>query len=161
MPRRPEEGQSLELTCQVKNLPPRFELVWYFNDHKLNPSSSENEETAAAVENKIETSASESVNYVLISTTTIKPNRRHALLSYHNKLNDGGSNGNKNNTLILHSHNYLAAVDRVHNVTVSRLKIKHLDWFHRGVYKCRYDQVEAFYNLDFESIYHLLFTKSQ
>ena len=49
------------------------------------------------------------------------------------------------------SHTYMAIVDRVNNVTVSRLKIKSLDWFHKGVYKCKYDQAEAFYNLDFES----------
>lgn len=108
----------------MKNLPPRFELNWYLNDHKLNPTTVNNLETTET-------------NYVLLPSSN---NREVRVLKTYRQVDSQNI-----------SQTYLAIVDRVHNVTVSRLKIRELDWFHKGVYKCKYDQAEAYYNLDFES----------
>ena len=142
-PKRPEEGQSVELICQVRNLPARFELSWYLNDRKLNPQTT--------ILNGVDDETSQhqsSNNYVLIPTTTTLPinNGRHVRLDVIDS-NDVRSASSSPG----HHESLTAVVDRVHNVTMSRLKIKPLDWYHKGVYKCRYDQVEAFYNLDLES----------
>lgn len=120
--KHPTEGATLELICQAKNLPLRFELVWLLNDRKLKVKTIKNEQNFQT---------STDVNFISL--------RRRKDLDV-----DAENVDDDDDT-------FTVIVDRVHNVTVSRLRLKHIDEQHKGVYKCRYDMVEAAYRLDFKS----------
>ncbi len=104
--KHPKTGDHIELMCQVKNLPSRYEINWIFNDKKLDVAT---------------------INKQFTKNRRNLDKRRH-LASY---------------AIINERHN--------NNVTISKLRIKNLDDFHKGVYKCKYDKVEAKFHLDFKS----------
>lgn len=124
-------------------------MSWHFNNRKLNPTTLQNE-------NNFEHVGGVDGNYQLVPSTSTaaeifeSERRRRDLSSSSSNVRQRPRHQSDENEDM--SHTYMAIVDRVNNVTISRLKIKSLDWFHKGVYKCKYDQAEAFYNLDFESI---------
>lgn len=159
-PKEAKESQPLELVCQVRNLPSRFELNWYLNDRKLTPPTTlvgdndetdDNDEEEETSDNEIET------NYVLVSTSTAAAAAARRRQASSNQRPQRPQQQKRPSNLSLPRQytidggTYEAVLERVNNVTASRLRIKRLEWFHRGVYKCKYDQVEAFYNLEFES----------
>ena len=84
--KHPRLGESLELKCQIKNLPSKYEMHWTFNDKRID-------------------------------------------------------NQNGKYTILYH---------RAHNVSTTTLKLVNLDHASKGVYKCKYDKVEAKYFLDFK-----------
>jgi hypothetical protein len=84
--KHPRLGESLELKCQIKNLPSKYEMHWTFNDMRI-----------------------------------VNQNGKYTIL-YH----------------------------RAQNVSTSTLKLVNLDHMSKGVYKCKYDKVEAKYFLDFK-----------
>ena len=78
-------GDSLELKCQIRNMPSKYEMQWWFNEKKVDE-------------------------------------KRHTIL-YH----------------------------RAQNVSTSTLKLANVESAEKGVYKCKYDRIEAKYVLDFKS----------
>lgn len=130
-------GETIELMCQVKNLPRRFELSWVFNDKKLNLEALNRFE-----DNSTRTQANGSMHFAKnrkaqkILKTNYYINRRSVV------------NQRKKSD---HLDTYLLINDRIQNTSVSRLRIRDLSELHRGLYKCRYDKVEARYHLEVKS----------
>ena len=119
--KNPKAGENIELICQIKHLPIRYELHWIFNDKKLE---------ANVINKQLKAESTESRGKAKRNTDVIDYNKKH-------------------NTIL---GSYTIINEKVQNVTISKLKIKNLDEYHKGTYKCKYDKVESKFNLDFKSI---------
>ena len=133
--KHPSLGESLELICQVKNLPKRFEMNWVFNEKKIiAPIITRNEDHLSSSTNgtkKKSSSHRRHVHRAEDSEEQVHFHRRHI----------------KRN----HEHSgFSVYIEQINNVTVSRLRIKELSESHRGVYKCRYDKIETKHVLEFK-----------
>ncbi|CAF0864976.1 unnamed protein product [Brachionus calyciflorus] len=114
-------GEKFELVCQVKNLPKRFELNWFFNDKKL--------------------TVYQDRKYPL-------DKKRHA--SFESIFeNDSFIHIKKKSTE--NSEFFSIVNEKFQNLTLSRLKIRDLTERHKGVYKCKYDRIESKYYLDIKN----------
>lgn len=116
-------GESVELTCQVRNLPKRFELTWIFNEKRINTHHTNQTKLRRHNSDKSSLEQSSSSHHV---------RRAHRDLFAHDA--------------------FSITTELKDNLTISRLTIKSLSDSHRGVYKCRYDKIETKYNLDFKGI---------
>lgn len=112
-------GDVIELTCQVKHLPSGYELQWSLNDKKIH----------ANVFNK---------------TSQHKTERRNHSKNFKNlsEISQTRSKRNANRSFVIYN-------DKINNYTISKLRISNLnEQLHKGVYKCKYDKLEAKFHLD-------------
>jgi hypothetical protein len=137
----PKIGDRVELICQVRYLPKRFELNWVFNDRKISVPVNH-------------TNSSARKSHKVRNLGEIRETEVH----YHKKRTD--MSGETLNPPFfssdLHHHKSFQIFNENHsnNVTISRLVIHDIKEHHKGVYKCRYDKIEGKINLDLKTIYN-------
>jgi hypothetical protein len=134
-------GDQVELICEVKNMPNRHELQWFFNDEKIHPKMDKHhhhQQQQTKEHNHLETKdhGSQARN------TSIKRHKRK-----------NGSTHRRNSLLKRNLNTFTIINDNSTstNKTISKLRIDNLEEFHKGVYKCRYEKAEAKFTLDFKS----------
>lgn len=117
----------MELTCQVKNLPSRFELYWTLNDKKI----------IASYINKTHDS---------IKQLSKQDRRLNKILKSNDLFSRKRRNSNRSSNEL-----FVIVNDKINNLTLSKLRIINLnEKNHKGIYRCKYDKLEAKYHLDFK-----------
>ena len=116
------------MTCQVKNLPSRYELHWAFNDKIIDAKIIDEKNTeikSQKVSDELKSNVYSLKKRSVSSEDNTKRTRNIELITIANHL--------------------------INNVTISKLKIKDLADHNKGVYRCKYDKIEAKFHLDFKS----------
>ena len=133
-------GDTIELLCQIKNLPAKFEVHWLFNEHKIE---------AYTINRVLSGNSSDHIRSHINDTHSMHYNPRDGVaLKLKSKKHFTKFGKVNRRSVSNHKTKYTIVNDKIQNLTISRLKIKDLDDFHKGMYKCRYDKAEAKYNLD-------------
>ena len=150
----PRLGDSLELTCKVKNLPLNQELYWQYEDAKIETPNVITINDISLKSAPITTAPAAS------PTHHHHHHQNHETMIKHKKSHNSNATTNRrvmrkskrNERPAMSSFRIeLDRSDYENNVTISKLIIKNLDSNHRGHYKCRYESVEAKYHLEFKS----------
>lgn len=130
-------GDYIELTCQVKYLPSRFDLYWTFNDKKI---------TNANIINKINHHHHHNSDNNKKNNQNNKTFKSSNSLIKQQQLRDRRNNNNNSNQSGLVIIN-----DKINNQTISKLRILNFDEQNKGIYRCKYEKLEAKYIVDLKS----------
>jgi hypothetical protein len=151
--KQPKPGDSIELICQVKNLPKRFELTWIFNERKISAHTLTSANGTYGRQQQNGKSRRHHEKVLLINEEEKKAEELEQLMRSHRHHSQPRLHHAKRSHQQEASghHGYTIFNEQFNNVTMSRLKITDLGDIHRGVYKCRYDKIETKITLDFKS----------
>ncbi len=136
-------GDYIELTCQVKYLPSRFDLYWTFNDKKItnaNIINKMNHNNHHHHYNHDNNNKKNNQNNKTFKSSIIKQQQQQQL---RDRRNNNNNNNNQSGLVIIN--------DKINNQTISKLRILNFDEQNKGIYRCKYEKLEAKYIVDFKS----------